>query len=120
MEKRRSRSHASRNVQGAAFDCWNGQFTQPDGKPATAQIHKRTVHSLPVTTIDVSGEYSGMGGPMAKTTNIKQGYRLLGAIIENPGGDVFLKFTGPENTVTANQGKFNQMLESFVKDPQVH
>jgi len=98
------------------IDRWNGQITQPDGKPATAQIRKRTVHSLPVTTIDVSGRYSGMGGPMAPTGTIKSSYRLLGAIVENPGGNVFLKFTGPAGTIAANQAKFDQLLESFVKD----
>ena len=35
-----------------------------------------------------------MGGPMATTHTVKPGYRLLGAIIENPGGNVFLKLTG--------------------------
>jgi hypothetical protein len=50
---------------------------------------------LPITTIDVTGQYSGMGGfevtpdvggPMATTKAVKAGYRLLGAVIENPGG----------------------------------
>jgi hypothetical protein len=61
-------------------------------------------------------QYSGMGGPMAPTKAVKAGYRLLGAIIENPGGNVFLKFTGPEKVIAANQHKFEQMLESFVKE----
>jgi len=71
----------------ANIERWNGQFTGPHGKPATAKIAKRTVHGLPVTTIDVTGAYSGMGGPMAVAKAIKPGYRLLGAIIENPGGN---------------------------------
>src|SRR6516164_5122028 len=84
----------------------NGQFTGSDGKPATAHIQKRTVHGLPVTTIDVTGQYSGMGGPMATAKTNKPGYRLLGAIIENPGGNVFLKCTGPEKTTAANERNF--------------
>jgi len=100
----------------ANIERWNGQFTGSDGKPATAHIQKRTVHGLPVTTIDVTGQYSGMGGPMATTKAVKAGYRLLGAIIENPGGNVFLKFTGPEKVIAANQRRFDQMLESFVKE----
>ena len=107
-------------ARAAAFqenvERWVGQFKQPGGKPAAAQIHNRTVHGLPVTTIDVSGDYSGMGGPMAAAKTINPGYRLLGAIIENPGGNVFLKLIGPVKTIAANQGKFEQMLESFQKE----
>jgi hypothetical protein len=100
----------------ANIERWNGQVKGPDSKPAAAKIQKRAVHDLPVTTIDVSGEYSGMGGPMATAKTVKTGYRLLGAIVENPGGNVFLKFTGPVKTIAANQRKFEQMLESFVKE----
>ena len=95
---------------------WNGQFTASGGKMAEAQLRKRTVHGLPVTTIDVSGDYSGMGGPMAAVKTVKHGYRLLGAIIENPGGNIFLKFTGPEKTIAAEQAKFEEILESFTRD----
>jgi hypothetical protein len=57
-----------------------------------------------------------MGGPMATTKAVMAGYRLHGAIIENTGGNVFLKFVGPEKVIAANQQKFEQMLESFVKE----
>jgi hypothetical protein len=100
----------------ANIERWNSQFTAANGKPATAKIQKRTVHELPVTTMDVTGQYSGMGGPMATTKAVMAGYRLLGAIIENRGGNVFLKVTGPEKVIAANQQKFEQMLESFVKE----
>jgi hypothetical protein len=100
----------------ANIERWNGQFTGPGGKPAAAKIAQRTVHGLPVTTIAVSGAYSGMGGPMATVKTFKPGYRLLGAIIENPGGNVFLKFTGPEKTIAANERNFAQLLESFQKE----
>ena len=91
----------------ANLDRWKGQFAEP----AKAAIAKRVVHGLPVTTVDVSGSYAGMGGAAAKP-----GYRMLGAIIENPGGNIFLKFAGPAKTVAANQGKFEQLLGSFDKD----
>jgi hypothetical protein len=41
------------------------------------------------------------------------GYRLLGAVIENPGGNIFLKFTGPVRTVNANAAIFERLLASF-------
>ncbi len=97
------------------IDRWEGQFKSPGGKPAPAKVTKITIHGLPVTMIDVSGEYSGMGGPIATATVRVSGYRLLGAIIESPSGNVFIKFAGPANTMAANQPKFRQLLDSFAK-----
>ena len=99
----------------ANLDRWKGQFKDSGGKPATAKVNKLTIHGLPVTTIDVSGQYSGMGGPTAATPAVVSGYRLLGAIVEAPGGNVFIKFTGPAKTMAANQAKFQQLLDSFEK-----
>lgn len=98
----------------ANMERWNGQFLTPSGKAAPAQIRKRVIHGLPVTTIDVSGAYTGMGGPAGQSAAVP-GYRLLGAIVENPGGNVFLKFTGPLRTVNANAGFFEKLLTSFEK-----
>jgi hypothetical protein len=99
----------------ANIERWKGQFTDA-GKPAPAKIGTRKINGLTVTTIDTSGEYSGMGGPTAPGTPVA-GYRLLGAIVEGPGGNIFLKFTGPSKTIAANQQKFEQLLASFQRAP---
>jgi hypothetical protein len=99
----------------ANVERWKGQFKAPGGKPAAAKLAKRTVHGLPITTIDTSGEYSGMGGPMAAGQAVGD-YRLLGAIVEGPGGNLFVKFTGPAKTIAANQQKFEQLVASFQAD----
>jgi len=96
----------------ANIERWNGQFLTASGKTAPGRIRKRIVHELPVTTIDVSGSYTGLAGPEAQAAAVP-GYRLLGAIIENPGGNIFLKFTGPVRTVTANAAAFEKLLDSF-------
>ena len=100
----------------ANVERWKGQFRQPGGKPVEVKPGRRTIHGLAVTTVDISGEYSGMGGPVAAEKSMKSGYRLLGAIVEGPGGNIFLKFTGPAKTIAANQKKFEQLLESFDKE----
>ena len=100
----------------ANLERWKGQFKGLDGKVAPAQIAKRTVHGLTVTTIDTAGEYSGLGGPMAAAARAVSGYRLLGAIVEASGGNMFIKFTGPAKTIAENQRKFEQMLASFQPD----
>jgi len=99
----------------ANLERWKGQFQGPNGKVADAQVQKRTIHGLAVTTISAAGEYSGMGGPMAANASGQPGYRMLGAIVQGPAGNVFLKFTGPDKTVLANQPKFEQLLASFDK-----
>ncbi|MDQ2946433.1 MAG: hypothetical protein M3Y27_10905 [Acidobacteriota bacterium] len=99
----------------ANLERWTKQFEQTDGKPTShpAQVKKRTIHGIAVTTVDVSGAYSGMGGPMAASKSVKPGYRLLGAIAEAPEGAVFFKFTGPAKTVTANQANFEALVGSL-------
>lgn len=99
----------------ANLDRWINQFQQADGKPSkqAAVVKKRSVHGIAITTVDVSGVYSGMGGPMAAAKSSKPGYRLLGAIAEAPQGAVFFKLTAPAKTAAANQKAFEGMLQTL-------
>jgi len=97
---------------------WIGQFELEGGKPAdkAARITKETVAGLAVTRIDVSGTYLASAGPMAPRGAVrKPGFRLLGAIVEAPGGNVFFKFTGPAKTVAEAQGKFEALIKSVKR-----
>jgi hypothetical protein len=106
--------------QGGSVDAnlnrWIGQFLEADGKASkdAAKIAKRTIHGWPVTTVDVSGAYTGMAGPTAQPGPAMAGYRMLGAIVEGPQGSIFFKFTGPAKTIAANQAAFDKMLESLA------
>jgi hypothetical protein len=100
----------------ANMERWRSQILKADGKPAEAPVVKRTIHALAVTMIDSTGTYTGMGGPLAPGAAVKPQYRMIGAVIENPNGNVFLKFTGPVKTVTQNKAKFDQLLQSFEKN----
>jgi hypothetical protein len=89
---------------------WVGQFQSKEA-PKRGQ---RTILGLKVTTVDVSGAYSGMGGPMGQPGAApKPNYRLLGAIVEGPQGSVFFKLTGPAKTVAQNQAAFEKLLSSL-------
>lgn len=94
---------------------WIGQFEQPDGSSseAKAQQKKETINGFPVTLVDLTGTFTGggvaMGGPATK----KSAYRLLGAIVETPQGEVFFKLTGPAKTVQAAQSEFQSLLKSL-------
>ena len=100
----------------ANVDRWIAQFEQPDGRgsKALAKTQKRTVGGFAVTTIDLTGTYTGAGGPMGPKVT-KPGYRLLGGIVEAPEGPVFFKFTGPAKTVAANEAVFQKLLASVKR-----
>jgi hypothetical protein len=100
----------------ANIERWKGQVKGPDGKPAPATVEKRTVRGVPIVVIDSSGAYTGMGGPMVASAKPVPGYRLLGAIVEGPGGTLFFKFTGPAKTIAAQEKNFNQLLASITLD----
>jgi len=99
----------------ANLDRWIGQFLQAGGKSSksAAKIESRSVRGLKITTVDVSGAYTGMGGPMGQPGKPVPGYRLLGAIVEGTQGSVFFKLTGPAQTVAQNQTAFTKMLDSL-------
>ena len=97
---------------GANIERWKGQFTLASGAAAPARVTTRTSRGLTFTLLDTAGNYSGLGGPMGGGRPVP-GYRLLGAIVEGPGGNVFIKFTGPERTIGANQLQFEQLLASI-------
>jgi hypothetical protein len=100
----------------ANIERWKGQMQGPDGKPAPATIKKRTVRGVPIVVVDSSGAYTGMGGPMMASAKPVPGYRLLGAIVEGPGGSLFFKLTGPVRTIAEHEKNFDQLLASIQLD----
>ena len=94
---------------------WAGQFTLPDGQPATGAMKSSQIDAggLAVTLVEVAGTYSGgmtMGTEPAKP---KPGYRLLGAIAPGPDANWFFKLTGPDATVVEQRGAFESMVKSL-------
>jgi hypothetical protein len=90
---------------------WIGQF--PDTKPSDAKRSQRTVNGFTQTIVELEGTYSsGMLGAPTPTTPKPQ-YRLIGAVVETPGGPYFFKLTGPKKTVEAARGGFFAMLDSI-------
>jgi hypothetical protein len=96
----------------ANLDRWKGQFSQ-NGKPAEAKVARRTVHGVRVTTIDLAGIYMATGGQVKEGQGALPGYRMLAAIAEGAGGNIFIRFIGPEKTVTAGLAKYEQLLASL-------
>ena len=70
---------------------------------------------LRVHRVALAGTYLAPGGPMMQSQGAKPNYRLLGAIVEAPGGLVFFKCTGPAATMTAAEKAFNALIASLTK-----
>jgi hypothetical protein len=98
----------------ANIDRWIGQFSKPDGSPATeaATMTKREVNGMKVSVVDVSGTYHAAMGPMLAETQTKPGFRMLAAVVETKGGPWFFKFTGPAKTVARWEKSFSAFLET--------
>jgi hypothetical protein len=87
---------------------WGKQF-EGAPKPATRSAQQA---GLRVTRAEVAGTYLAPGGPTMQSTGKKTGWRLLGAIVEAPGGNVFFKLTGPAATVAGAQAEFDALVAS--------
>ncbi len=102
----------------ANIERWKGQVQGPDGKPAPATVERRTVRGVQIVLVGASGAYTGMGGPTVTSAKPVPGYRLLGAIVEGPDGNVFFKLTGPAKTIAEHEKNFDQLLASIQLDKQ--
>jgi len=91
---------------------WIGQF-EPSGNPDRSS---RTVDDMKVHLIDLSGVYLTSSGPMmGGPKERKEGYRLLGAIVEGTEGSVFFKLTGPSALVETAGNEFDMLVGSFSR-----
>ncbi|MGA2711731.1 MAG: hypothetical protein ABSG41_01390 [Bryobacteraceae bacterium] len=96
----------------ANLDRWKGQFSQ-NGKPAEAKVMRRVVHGVKITTIDLTGTYTATGGQVKEGQGPLTGYRMVASVAEGAGGNIFIRFIGPERTVTAGLAKYEHLLSSL-------
>jgi hypothetical protein len=88
---------------------WVNQF---HGNENAAKIETQDIGGAKVTVVSTEGTYmSGMpGGPVTALDN----YALLGAIIEQPDGNVFVKMTGPAALVKSFHKKFLDFIATAL------
>ena len=91
---------------------WAKQF---EGAPPPQKKAATTASGLRVTRAEVAGTYLAPSGPMMQSSGKRPGYRLLGAIVEAPEGNVFFKLTGEAATVAASQADFEALVASLKK-----
>lgn len=101
-------STAGGSVQ-SNIDRWAGQVTPAPGA-APAPATSRDIAGMKVTTAEFVGSYAGMGDAAPRDN-----WMLRGAIIETPGGLLFIKMTGPAEPMTAARPAFEALLDSISR-----
>jgi hypothetical protein len=88
---------------------WLGQFQSAEG---ASKVEPQEISGTKVTLVTTEGTFnSGMpGGPTTPLTN----QALLGAIVEHPEGDVFIKMTGPAALVKDSRPAFLDFLKTGI------
>lgn len=99
----------------ANIDRWASQFTTPDGKPVEPKIERGKSGALPMTTVELAGQYArGVGsGPQGQS---RANQMLISSVVEGPKGNVTFQLHGPRPTVEANRAAFMAMVRG-MKSP---
>jgi hypothetical protein len=102
-------SSAGGDVQ-SNIDRWANQVHDAAGQPGKPKVEKKTLAGVPVSIVEVTGSYSGMGEPAPHPN-----WTLRGAIIEDAGGTLFIKMTGPAEQMAASAPGFASMVDGMTK-----
>ncbi|MCH8334062.1 hypothetical protein IIC65_09020 [Candidatus Sumerlaeota bacterium] len=99
----------------ANLNRWYGQMRQPDGRPSSmvAKVEKLSAGSMAVTFVDIPGTFAPGAMPGRPALSPQSNWRMLGAIIEAPGGLLFVKATGPDRTMRDNLEKMKRFVISI-------
>jgi len=94
----------------ANFDMWTEQMD--GGTPVRGSFEQG---GFKISWIETAGTLapSGLKGPREPRPNS----RLIGAVVEGPGGPWFFKLTGPDATVAAQKEALLSMLRAVKPDP---
>ena len=99
----------------ANLDRWYGQFSQPDGSSTRdrAKVEKKSIAGHDVHFVNIAGTYDDKPAPFSQQGVARPNYRMLGAIVALPEGNVYFKFYGPRQTIADKQEAFRKMIEEL-------
>jgi hypothetical protein len=86
---------------------WVGQF---HGNENSAKIETQEIGGAKVTIVSTEGTYVNAMAPGPEKPN----YALLAAIIEQKGGNIFVKMTGPAALVKDSRKKFLDLIATAL------
>jgi hypothetical protein len=102
-------------VGGAAkenIEAWIGTMFNEAGHPAAAEIKHHETGGLKISQVVIFGTYNQVVSLPGVPPETKSNYGLVGSVIENPQGNIYWRFTGPEPLITANLPLFNKVIDS--------
>ncbi len=94
----------------ANVERWRKQFEELEEKP----IEELDVSGVKVTLVDLSGTFNEQRGMMMGPATKRPGYQMLGAIIQDPEGMLFVKAYGPKNTMAKHAAPFHSFVKSLA------
>jgi hypothetical protein len=92
-------------------DRWLGQFQEPKDQ-LKSKVEDQHIGGRKVTYAQAEGTY--LSGPPLGQKTPKAGFMLLGAIMEDPRGNVFVKMTGPAKLTKDSAAAFRKMVEGAL------
>lgn len=92
---------------------WESQFKDKEGQPAKARVEKIKGKNVDVVVVETAGHYVAAAMPGRPEVIDKEGYRLLGAIVQGGDGSFFFKMIGPDKTVLSAKEGFRELIASI-------
>lgn len=93
----------------ANIDRWFRQFQEPKDK-IKARTEESKVGASKLTYVFAEGTY--MSGMPGTPPTPKPGFAMVGAILEDPAGHIFIRYTGPKTLVDSTTADFKKLVES--------
>jgi hypothetical protein len=87
---------------------WKTQFTGAHDFTRT----ESKAGDVPVTLVEVHGTYTGGGMMVGESPDPRDGWALVGAIVQTGSQPYFFKMLGPDKTVAAAKHDFQALVDS--------
>ncbi len=94
---------------------WKTMFKPPEGKTVDqiSKLESTKFGTIKATVLDIRGTYLFKPVPMAPESEPRPNHRMVAAVLETPNGPYFLRFVGPEKTITQHKKDFDAWLKAF-------
>ena len=101
----------------ANLDRWIMQMAMTDGSDPHQAASNEIIElsGMKAHLLKIKGTFNASTGGMMGGSTPKEGYVMLGAVMEGPEGNVFFKLTGPEKTATEMSTQMLTMLGDVKK-----
>ena len=94
---------------------WRSQFSMPGGGVVEPDIETMTVDGMPVTLVELRGDYARSVG-MGQAGAAEPDQILLATIVETPRGNVYVQLHGPAATVSSQRDPYLGFIRG-IKQP---